>query len=451
MGIQEKKNECNLIYAKLLEMLNRPCDMKVVHKMIVDVAENLLSIGQVSPAERDKCKSKAIFLIKIAIEITATTSNEDLYYKLTGTRLVKSGMSELENIKRELGGLQKRDSGLVAKKEIPSVIDLPNTHRKTDAENIRPEYLDDYIGQEKVKIQIKEAIEAAKMKELPLEHILLFGSAGLGKTSLSKIVANEMNSRIIVMSGPTIKDPMALVSVIKDVKYGDIVFIDEIHRINPVAAEAIYTVMEDFELSYLEKDKENGSRNVTLKLPRFTIIGATTHSGLLEKPMRDRFSLQFKLDLYKPEDLAKIAIATMSKKGKTLTQDGALAVARRSRGVPRNCNSFIKRIFDRALVRGVDEIDETFVNEYFDINRIDENGLNEIDIQYMTTIFEKFGNKPVGIDNLSSCLGEGKNIIESQIEPYLLYLGFIQITPSGRTLTVSGLAYITNNIDKKKL
>lgn len=442
MGIQEKKNECNLKYAKLLELVSHNCNMKIAHSMIVEIAESLLGIGQLSPAEKEKCKTKAIFLIKIAKGITSTTSHEELYFRLTGTKLNKPATSELENLKRELGGLQVRESSLVTKKEIPSVVELPNTNRNTETDGIRPEYLDDYIGQEKVKIQIKEAIEAAKLKDLPLEHILLFGSAGLGKTSLSKIVANEMNSNIIIMSGPTIKDPMSLVSVIRDVKYGDIVFIDEIHRMNPIAAEAIYTVMEDFELSYIEKDKENGTRNVTLKLPRFTIIGATTHSGLLEKPMRDRFTLQFKLDLYKPEELAKIAIATMNKLGKTIIEDAALAVAKRSRGVPRNCNSFIRRIHDRALVKGINEINEVFVNEYFDINGIDENGLNEIDIQYMTTIYEKFGNKPVGIDNLSSCLGEGKNIIESQIEPYLLYLGLIQITPSGRMLTISGLNYI---------
>lgn len=449
--LQEKKNACNQKYAKLLEMLKRDCDMKVVHGLVIDIAESLLGIGQISPAEKEKCKAKAIFLIKIAKEINASTNHEDLYFKLTGTKLEKAAVGELENIRRELDDLQKKDSGLVTKKEIPSVIDLPNAHRKNEADNIRPEYLDDYIGQDKVKVQIKEAIEAAKLKALPLEHLLLFGSAGLGKTSLSKIVANEMNSNIIIMNGPTIKDPMSLVSVIKDVKFGDIVFIDEIHRINTVAAEAIYSVMEDFELSYLEKDKENGTRNVTLKLPPFTIIGATTHSGLLEKPMRDRFTLQFKLDLYKPEDLAKIATISIGKMGKTMTNDAALSIAQRSRGVPRNCNAFVRRICDRALVKNVDEIDEAFVNEYFDINGIDINGLNEIDIQYLKAIYEKFGNKPVGIDNLSSCLGEGKNIIESQIEPYLLYLGLIQITPSGRMLTTSGLSYILDGDSKKKL
>jgi Holliday junction DNA helicase RuvB len=450
MTIEQLKKECNLKYVKLLEMLKTKCDMKVVHSLIIEIAESLLSIGQQSFTEKEKCKNKAIYLVKLAKGINSSTQPDELYYQLTGTRIEKKEAGELESIRRELDGLQNRDGNLISKKELPRVVDLPNNQRKTDADSIRPEYLDDYIGQDKVKLQLKEAIDAAKLKEKPLEHILLFGSAGLGKTSLSKIVANEMNSNIIIMSGPTIKDPMSLVSVIKDVKYGDIVFIDEIHRINPLAAEAIYTVMEDFELSYLAKDKD-GAKNVTLKLPPFTIIGATTHSGLLEKPMRDRFTLQFKLDLYSPEDLKKIAILTMNKLGKTLSDEAALSIARRSRGVPRNCNSFVKRIYDRALVRNVDDIDKDLVDEYFNINGIDENGLTDIDIQYLKVIYEKFGNKPVGIDNLSSCLGEGKNIIESQIEPYLLYLGLIQITQNGRMLTTSGLSYIIDGDGKKKL
>lgn len=448
MGIQEKKNECNLKYAKLLELLNHPCDMNTVHKTIIDIAETLLSIGQISPADKEKCKNKAIFLVKIAKTIKATTKREDVYFLLTGTKLQTIESDELEIVRRTLNGTQLPEKDLTTVKTVPSVTDTPNRVKKTGADSIRPEYLNDYIGQDKVKVQIKEAIEAAKIKNVPLEHVLLFGSAGLGKTSLSKIIANEMGSNIIIMSGPTIKDTMSLVSLIKDIGYGDIVFIDEIHRMSTEAAESIYTVMEDFELSYIDTSKKNTTKNVTLKLPRFTIIGATTHSGLLEKPMRDRFTLQLKLELYKPEELAKIAIATMTKKGKSLTETAALAIAKRSRGVPRNCNTFIKRLDDKATVKSIDIIDEEFVNEFFKINGIDENGLYKIDLQYMRTIYEKFGNKPVGIDNLASCLSEGKNIIESQVEPYLLYLGLIQITSSGRMLTTSGLDYIKNKSAK---
>ena len=252
-----------------------------------------------------------------------------------------------------------------------------------------------------------------------------------------------MNSRIIIMSGPTINNIMSLVSVIKDVKYGDIVFIDEIHRINPAAAEVIYTVMEDFELSYVEKDKE-GARSVTVNLPHFTFIGATTHSGLLEKPMRDRFTLQFKLDSYSIESLTKIAQSSINALGKTMDEEAALAIAKRSRGIPRICNSIVRRLFDKALVNDVDNIELSFAEEYFKVSGYDENGLTDIDRLYLTTIYEKFGNKAVGIDNISSCLGEGKDIIESQIEPYLIYLGLIQITPNGRLLTENGLKYIQN-------
>ena len=440
--VEQRKNECNLKYGRLLDLLRRKGNLQEVHTLLIEIAEALELIGKLSPPEAAKCRSKVNFLLGIARGITRETKHGDVYFKLTGMK-----MEEPDEQIADVG----QPSGTPAAEEEAEeeAADTGAVKAPDETDRIRPACLQDYIGQDKIKAQIKEALEAAKLKGKPLEHLLLFGSAGLGKTSLAKIIANEMNSRIIIMSGPTIKDPMALVSVIRNVRYGDIVFIDEIHRMNPMAAEAIYTVMEDFELSYLEKDK-NGARNVTLTLPPFTVIGATTHSGLLEKPMRDRFTLQFKLDLYSLEDLSKIAGNTMRKLGKNMTEKAADEVAKRSRGIPRNCNSYIRRIYDRALIRNIQDIDDVFVTEYFDAAGIDGNGLADLDIKYLKTICEKFANKPVGIDNLASCLGEGKNIIESQIEPYLLYLGFIQITPSGRILTAAGLAYIGIDPDSKK-
>ena len=445
MGILEKKNECNLKYVNLLDMLKGDCDIKKVHNDLIELAELLIEIGKISPVDYKKAESKAISLIKMAKSINANTKPDDVYFQLTGEHLTTNTSGELERIRREFDDLKRKDTGGPEKNDIPNVLDKPK--KEKDSDNLRPEVLDDYIGQEKVKNQIAEAIQAAKLKRQPLEHMLLFGSAGLGKTSMAKIIANEMNSNIIIMSGPTIKDVKTFFSFIKNVKYGDIVFIDEIHRISAAAAEAVYTVMEDFELSYLEKEDEE-SRNVTIKLPRFTMIGATTHSGLLEKPLRDRFTLQFKLDLYKNEELQQLVVNSIRKLGKLITNEAAFAIAKRSRGVPRICNSFTKRIFDKALIRNIDEIDIDLVEEYFDESEIDENGLNDLDIKYMKTLYEKFGNHPSGIDNIASCLGEGKNIIESQVEPYLLYLGFVQITASGRILTTSGIEYITNQ--KKK-
>jgi len=451
MSLIDKKNECNLKYCQLLELLKQGGSLNNIHKLIVGIAENLLEIGRMSPYEYEKCNKKAKALLDIAKGITFSTSRADIYFKLTGENLssTQPAMSELESVIRDLENLEridpkKSESGSPKPPENNPQQGDKKDEWKNDHISIRPMSLDDYIGQTKVKLQLKEAIEAAKLKKRPLEHILFFGSAGLGKTSLAKIVSNEMNSRIIIMSGPTIKDPLTFVTAIKDVEYGDIVFIDEIHRINPLAAEAIYTVMEDFELSYLERTKD-GSRNVHLKLPPFTIIGATTHSGLLEKPMLDRFPIQFKLEMYSEEELSLIALSTMQKLGKRMASDAALEIAKRSRGVARICNSYVKRIFDRALVRKVEEIDADFVREYFDNNGIDENGLLDIDIKYLKTLYERFGTRPAGIESIASTLGEGRNILESQVEPYLLYLGFIQITPGGRMITQVGIDYITKS------
>ena len=435
MGSLSIKEECNRKYARLLELLRGEFDLKRIHDEIIDVAETLVEVGKFSPVDRRKCNEKATFLISVAKKITADTTTDDIYLSLTGSHL--PGHSRSDELRRELDGLKKSDK--TASGKIAGASEIPA--RKGESGGIRPVRLDDYIGQDRVKRQISEAIAAAKIKGSPLEHVLLFGSAGLGKTSLAKIVASEMGSRIIIMSGPTIKDAASLVSEIKNIGRGDILFIDEIHRINPAAAESIYTAMEDFEFTYIEKDKE-GMRNVTLRLPPFTVIGATTHSGLLEKPMRDRFPIQLKMEPYGKNDLMKIAAVSMEKLGKHLDDKAAAAIAVRSRGVPRNCNSFVQLIYNRALVRCVDCIDVNLVEDFFTENGIDENGLTDIDLAYLKTVYEKFGNRPVGIDNIASCLGEGKNIIESQIEPYLLYSGLIQITPSGRMLTPKGEEYI---------
>lgn len=442
MGVPEQKNECNRKYAYLLELLRTKGDWNDIHRLLIEVAESLVSIGNAESKLRETSREKAIYMIKIAKSVTPKSSHFDVYSRLTGIKVDKTS-SVLESVSRDLEDLEKqsRTKNWTSSTEIPDVSKVPVPD---DEKGIRPLSLREYIGQKKIVAQVEEAIKAAKLKQEPLEHILLFGNAGLGKTSLSKIIANEMNQRIIIMSGPTIKDPMSMVAVVKEIQEGDILFIDEIHRISTSAAEAIYTVMEDFELSYVEKDRE-GSRNVTLKLPRFTVIGATTHSGLLEKPMRDRFAYHFKMDLYSVEDLIKIAIQSTLQLGKTIDADAAENVAKRSRGVPRICNSYIKRLVDKALVGGLDNIDLPLTNQFFGMIHVDQNGLNETDLQYLKTIQEKFGNRPIGIDNLASCLGEGKDIIESQIEPYLLYLGLIQITPGGRMLTNNGIEYVENN------
>ncbi|MGN1096423.1 MAG: Holliday junction branch migration DNA helicase RuvB, partial [Christensenellales bacterium] len=314
---------------------------------------------------------------------------------------------------------------------------------------LRAASLSEYVGQEKIKPLLKEAIAAAKSRGEPLEHVLMFGSAGLGKTTLAKIIANEMGGECTVMNGATIKDVDDFIDVIKNVKRGDVVFIDEIHRMSQSAAEAIYKAMEDFELQFIQKTRGGDAKNVDMKLPPFTLIGATTHSGLLSKPMRDRFSLKFKLEPYTEDELIILATNSMRKLGFELGPGAAAEIAKRSRGVPRICNTYVKRIRDKAQVLGVQVASKELVESYFLSAGIDENGLDEADIAYLSTLLNKFGGAPVGIDTLCAALGEGRNIVEEQIEPYLIYLGFINVSSSGRDLTKAGEEYV-KSVNKRK-
>ncbi|MBR4003048.1 MAG: Holliday junction branch migration DNA helicase RuvB [Clostridia bacterium] len=335
------------------------------------------------------------------------------------------------------GELPKKE--VVEKKEIveeqiaqPTEIEDEEEFEDNKTNNpLRPTRLRDYVGQDKIKRPLAEAILAARTKQTSLDHVLLFGSAGLGKTTLARIIANEMKSNIIVMNGPTIKDTNDFIKNIKQLKENDIVFIDEIHRISTSAAESIYTAMEDFKLSYIRND----GKNVEMDLPKFTLIGATTHSGLLEKPMRDRFALQFRLEPYSVDVLTQLGVKSFEKLGFNISEADMKNIAKRSRGVPRICNGFIKRISDKALIRNTNVIDKKIIEEYFIDNEIDSLGLNAGDIHLLKTIINKFNGGPVGLDTLASATGEGKNIIENQYEPYLIYLGFINITQNGRVAT----------------
>jgi Holliday junction DNA helicase RuvB len=450
MNPEDIATNCNDKYFEALLLVKTHKDLNLIHQKIIDVAQCLLEMSKVDLKRRDEINVKATRMIQIARNINKTSSHFDIYKDLIFENKQEI-ISENESLLKSLESLEKKNVTVEKSKEATFDTIEKKLHQElaTKAKqnqnlnennklNHRPLTLNDFIGQEQIKLQLRDSIAASKIKKLPLEHILLFGPAGLGKTSLSRIVANEMNSNIVIMNGPTIKNPMDLVAVVKNLKEGDILFIDEIHRMSVASAETIYTVMEDFELSYVEKDKEN-TKNVTLKLPRFTLIGATTHSGLLEKPMRDRFSIQFKLNVYEINELKTIIKDSLSKFDLDIDDDACLSIASRSRGVPRICNGFVKRITDKALINDVKILDLKFVEEYFLSAGINSEGLSEIDIRYLEIIYKNFNNKPVGLENLASSMGEGRNIIESQIEPYLIYLGVIQITPSGRILTQRGL------------
>jgi Holliday junction DNA helicase RuvB len=421
MDIKELKNLCNAKYGNAIACFENGGKVSDIHINLLETADLLIKIGATDPNLKTVCEKKSLKLLFLAKELRISGDCSKIYLLLTGEKLKEKSMND------DFDDFIKN-------------VNLPvdNTAEEID---IRPLTLSNFEGQDNIKPMLVEAISAAKLRNEPLEHILLYGSAGLGKTTLSKIIASEMGSNIIIMSGPTIKDVDSFVQIIKNVNYGDIIFIDEIHRINTVAAESIYTVMEDFELSYMEKNK-NTVENKHIKLPKFTIIGATTHSGLLEKPMRDRFPLQLKLEPYTIDKIRGIAQSTVNKLGFSIEEDAANEIAIRSRGIPRICNSFVKRIRDKAQVKGLTAIDKELVKEYFDQNGIDNIGLNRGDIDYLNTLYNKFSSGPTGLENLASALGEGSNIIENQYEPYLIYMGLIQITQKGRILTPNGIQYI---------
>ena len=431
MSLEKDKEFCNKKFKEAI-VYARKKDVKKCREALFVVMESLLKISyQLSGAEKLDCEQKIKFILDIAKTIADDGFTEDVMFNLTGEVPAK------DEIKTEKLEVETNIQQETVEDELED-----NFEENTTNNPLRPTRLRDYVGQDKVKRLLAEAILAARTKQTSLDHVLLFGSAGLGKTTLARIIANEMKSNIIVMNGPTIKDTNDFIKNIKQLKENDIVFIDEIHRISTSAAESIYTAMEDFKISYFRND----GKNVELDLPKFTLIGATTHSGLLEKPMRDRFALQYRLEPYSVEVLTQLGIRSFEKLGFMISEKDMKNIAKRSRGVPRICNSFIKRISDKALIRNIKQIDDKVINEYFADNEIDNLGLNAGDINVLKTIINKFGGGPVGLDTLASATGEGKNIIENQYEPYLIYLGFINITPNGRVATE--LAYKHLKIEK---
>jgi len=314
---------------------------------------------------------------------------------------------------------------------------VTNSVRSEDYENeitLRPKWIDEYIGQDKVKDKLKIFIDAAKKRREPLDHVLLCGPPGLGKTTLANIIANEMGVNVRITSGPAIERPGDLASILTNLSEDDVLFIDEIHRLNRSVEEILYPAMEDYALDIII-GKGPSARSIRLDLSRFTLIGATTRAGLLTSPLRDRFGVILNLELYDVESLKKIVKRSANILNIEIDDDGAMEIAKRSRGTPRIANRLLKRVRDYAQVKANGIITYEVARQGLEILEIDDLGLDNVDRRLILTMIEKFNGGPVGIDTLSAATGEEKNTIEDVYEPYLLQINFITRTPRGRVVT----------------
>ena len=300
--------------------------------------------------------------------------------------------------------------------------------------HLRPQLLKDYIGQQKVKDTLSIYIEAARQREEPLDHVLFYGPPGLGKTTLAGIIANEMGVKMKVTSGPAIEKPGEIAAILNNLSEGDVLFIDEIHRLNRQVEEVLYPAMEDFAIDIM-LGKGAAARSIRLDLPKFTLVGATTRAGLLTAPLRDRFGVVSRLEFYSTRDLMTIIRRSADVLHVKIDERGAEELARRSRGTPRLANRLLKRVRDYAQVCHDGVITLQVANEALDLLDVDKYGLDQSDRNILFTMMEKFGGGPVGLDTLAAALGEDSGTLEDVYEPYLIKNGFIQRTPRGRVVT----------------
>ncbi|CAI6082427.1 Holliday junction branch migration DNA helicase RuvB [Cohnella sp. JJ-181] len=307
--------------------------------------------------------------------------------------------------------------------------------------SLRPRYLNEYIGQSQVKDNMKIYIEAAKLRQEALDHVLLYGPPGLGKTTLSNIIANELGVSIRTTSGPAIERPGDLAAILTNLQENDVLFIDEIHRLHRTVEEVLYPAMEDFALDFVI-GKGPSARSVRLDLPKFTLIGATTRAGLLSAPLRDRFGVVSRLEFYTEDELAFIVSRTSDLLGVDIIGDASREIARRARGTPRIANRLLKRVRDYAQVRGDGIITEQLAHESLERLQVDPMGLDAIDHKLLHAMIARYRGGPVGVDTIAASIGEESQTIEDVYEPYLLQIGFLQRTPRGRVATSAAYRHL---------
>ena len=331
------------------------------------------------------------------------------------------------------------------------IITTENLEEDVKIENsLRPRYLKDYIGQEKAKATLKIYIEAAKARGEALDHVLFYGPPGLGKTTLAGIIANEMKVHLKVTSGPAIEKPGEMAAILNNLQEGDVLFVDEIHRLNRQVEEVLYPAMEDYAIDIVI-GKGAGARSIRLDLPKFTLVGATTRAGMLTAPLRDRFGVVHHLEFYTVPELRTIIMNSAAVLGVEIDEAGAMELARRSRGTPRLANRLLKRVRDFAQVKYDGVITKAVADFALDLLDVDKYGLDHIDRNILLTMIEKFQGGPVGLDTLAASIGEDAGTIEDVYEPYLLKNGFIQRTPRGRVVTALSYEHLgisPENIEK---
>ncbi len=300
--------------------------------------------------------------------------------------------------------------------------------------SLRPQRLSEYIGQNELKKNLRVFIGAAKKREEPLDHVLLYGPPGLGKTTLAYVIANEMGGKVKTINGPSVEKTGDLAAILSELEPGDILFIDEIHRLPRVVEEVLYGAMEDFSLSFMV-NTDGTSKALTLPLPPFTLVGATTRSGDLSSPLRARFGISAKIDFYPPKDLQEIVVRTSKVLEMPISADAAKRIAERSRGTPRIANRIFRRVRDFATFAEKSEIDVETTDQALEALKIDSLGLDDVDIKYLSTIIDRFHGGPVGLETIASAIGEEIQNLEDVYEPYLLMIGMINRTPRGRVAT----------------
>ncbi len=307
--------------------------------------------------------------------------------------------------------------------------------------SLRPQFLEQYVGQEKLKANLEIAIQAAIARGEALDHVLFHGLPGLGKTTLAYIIANEMRANIKVTSGPVIERPGDLAAILTSLQPGDVLFIDEIHRLNHVVEEILYPAMEDFQLD-LVIGQGPGAKTVKMDLPRFTLVGATTRTGLLTPPFRDRFGVMLRLDFYSPDELVTIVKRSAGLLGISIDEAGAMEMGKRSRGTPRIANRLLRRVRDYAEVKADGEITSSVASSALDMLSVDKLGLDEMDRRILLTIIDKFQGGPIGLDTMATAVCEERNTLEDVYEPYLIQSGFLMRTPRGRMATLNAYEHL---------